>query len=1458
MRRCRTITYTIFLISLIFIIFFLLNSSKLIKSINGMEDVFRSSEVNLTQDYVVIYANELIADVTDEESMRYNTEYLQCLIDKISSIGGGTVKIPAGTFFFTSDNLSFLGIENYIIKCRDNVTIEGCGTNKSIGTILKPVGNFEYGINMFYYNEYDESNGSNTSFLENADFYNFIIDCENAVGSSYDSSGNGFKINLNKNCDWEFVTVKNADSSGFEIGNSINSNIINCIAQDCGKKATESDMGASGFEIYTGYDVESAIYIKECASLGNVKYGFYIENIESEIYTQRPKDGVVISNCISSNNLYDYGGINAYNVIIENSGSYGDYSGDYNKFGINFDETSKHIYIVNCLIEKEFSDVLDTELEYYNSIYWALNNGIAERENGDFFEPLKECTEEEIINYLWNFNSRRSEEDPIEWALNLSLIDNTNDINSICLVEDVINMIWRYAGKPSVEENSSDNSAVNWAINIGMLEENIVLDRNCTKADILTYLYKFSNYDNEFFIEYNLMGGFVEIDNSDNYIAGTDSFSLNNPIKTGYTFSGWSGSNCENVGNMDTSFTPEVNVEINESDVGNKVFIANWIPNTYTIKFDSNDGKGQMVNQEFVYNESQNLRLNQFTKDGYEFKEWNTKKDGTGESFSNVQMINNLTSENNEEIILYAQWDIADLENKKNIFIGDSLLDEMHKIIGGDDFWITERAADLNWLKENLNNLEIDLKDVNIIIGIGKEDLYNNYLQDGSVDIDYVIEKYKNYLNVEIIRLAGLGAKVHFVSVGPFDEEKIDNLNITNESANLFNSKILEEVNGMNYIDLFNEFLDEVNLEEIDYTQADGIHSVPVLYSMKYKMIKENLGQKYLATYEMLNNIVDCTQEEEFYEILKWGLENVYIDPILQTEFGVDKDILNHEVISLLWRYMDMPCVELNEINFTDVTENNLYYDAVIWGVKNEIIENDTNLFYPNTACTKGEFVNILWKLGGNEIVNTGNNFTDIDETSEYLNAINWSVNKGIIKESESNEFLPDSICTRKMAMTFLYNYHYRYANQYTVTYNYSKNGGSDVECAEQLFYYGDKIDLDVVASKPGYEFVGWNTDSDAMAGLTEIYMQGEEIVLYAIFKKDVNVIFIDYEGLEKNEIIKTITIYNNEVGSVDAIEINSYDDWNIEYWVYEDCTDISKIGILPGEKINNISENLNLYGVYSKDITIQFKLNGGKGNLPDDIKSIVYKNSENIDLIKESEIKIPTASLVKNNFEFVGWNTRTGGEGDDFNFNDLRNFSDDTILYAKWIAINEFPFEDISTDAWCYNAVKFVYNRGYILGFNNTQYGPGAKLTRGMIVTILNRMEGNNKVDGECKFLDVKKGEFYYESVKWACAMKIVNGYEDGTFHPNKEITREELAVILRNYTRYKDKDVNMTADLSKFNDGDMISDFALKSVEWAVAAGVITGYEDTNTIKPQGTATRDVVASMLYKYCKKYDSDI
>lgn len=179
-------------------------------------------------------------------------------------------------------------------------------------------------------------------------------------------------------------------------------------------------------------------------------------------------------------------------------------------------------------------------------------------------------------------------------------------------------------------------------------------------------------------------------------------------------------------------------------------------------------------------------------------------------------------------------------------------------------------------------------------------------------------------------------------------------------------------------------------------------------------------------------------------------------------------------------------------------------------------------------------------------------------------------------------------------------------------------------------------------------------------------------------------------------------------------------------------------------------------------------------------------------------------------------------------------------------------PFLDISKTDWCYNAVKFVYNNGYILGFNSTRYGPGEKLTRGMIVTILSRIENGTPTNSECNYIDVAEGEFYTEPVKWATEVGIVQGYVDGTFRPNKAITREELAIVLRNYTRYKGGEVELTADLSGFNDGDTVSDFAQEAIEWAVARGVITGYAHDNTLKPQGTCTRDVAAEMIYKYFK------
>ena len=151
-----------------------------------------------------------------------------------------------------------------------------------------------------------------------------------------------------------------------------------------------------------------------------------------------------------------------------------------------------------------------------------------------------------------------------------------------------------------------------------------------------------------FSITYNLNDGNVAISNPDTYNSKTASFTLNNPVKTGYTFKGWSG----------TDLTGDENqtVTITQGSIGDREYTANWTINTYRVKFNSNGGTGNMNDMNFTYGIAQALTSNAFEKSGYYFYGWNTKADGTGTRYVNEQEVNNLTTVNNDEIILYAEW----------------------------------------------------------------------------------------------------------------------------------------------------------------------------------------------------------------------------------------------------------------------------------------------------------------------------------------------------------------------------------------------------------------------------------------------------------------------------------------------------------------------------------------------------------------------------------------------------------------------------------------------------------------------------------------------------------------------------------------------------------------------------------------------------------------------------------
>ena len=194
------------------------------------------------------------------------------------------------------------------------------------------------------------------------------------------------------------------------------------------------------------------------------------------------------------------------------------------------------------------------------------------------------------------------------------------------------------------------------------------------------------------------------------------------------------------------------------------------------------------------------------------------------------------------------------------------------------------------------------------------------------------------------------------------------------------------------------------------------------------------------------------------------------------------------------------------------------------------------------------------------------------------------------------------------------------------------------------------------------------------------------------------------------------------------------------------------------------------------------------------------------------------------------------------------------TTVYAKWTenaVTPTLPFTDVKSGDWFYEAVQYVYDKGMMTGVSADRFAPASTTTRGMIVTILYRLENEPAVSGGSAFTDVESGAWYADAVAWAAANDIVNGTSATTFAPNSPITREQMAAILYRYAAYKGYDVSQKADLSGYTDAASISGYAKDALAWANAQKLITGVTDT-TLNPQGSATRAQVATILMRLCE------
>ena len=179
--------------------------------------------------------------------------------------------------------------------------------------------------------------------------------------------------------------------------------------------------------------------------------------------------------------------------------------------------------------------------------------------------------------------------------------------------------------------------------------------------------------------------------------------------------------------------------------------------------------------------------------------------------------------------------------------------------------------------------------------------------------------------------------------------------------------------------------------------------------------------------------------------------------------------------------------------------------------------------------------------------------------------------------------------------------------------------------------------------------------------------------------------------------------------------------------------------------------------------------------------------------------------------------------------------------------------FEDVKDGDWFYDDVKYVFDKGLMKGTSDTTFSPADPTSRGMIVTILYRLEGEPAVAAECPFSDVEAGKYYEKAVIWAAENKIVNGYGDGKFGPDDNVTREQLAAILFRFAQFKGYDVSVGEDTNilSYNDAFSISEWAMPAMQWACGAGLLQG-DGAGNLMPANNAARCEAAAILHRFCE------
>lgn len=246
-----------------------------------------------------------------------NSNALNALIDKASSFGG-TLYFPPGTFKFGATAANYSG--DRCIKLKSNVSIIGSGPD----TILQPTGTSSDGLDMFHFNDLIDIESNPANYLENCIFADFVVDGVNQSTKNYTSAGKAFMVNLMRNCHWIRVMSRNIDATGFGMDCPIMCSMHDCVAENCGKAATNTSPGGAGIGIGFGFaENAESILITGCECHDNKTFGLFFEHQRrfstfGHLYKATATLGLISDNNIAYNNYNNFGCIQGLGVQFTN------------------------------------------------------------------------------------------------------------------------------------------------------------------------------------------------------------------------------------------------------------------------------------------------------------------------------------------------------------------------------------------------------------------------------------------------------------------------------------------------------------------------------------------------------------------------------------------------------------------------------------------------------------------------------------------------------------------------------------------------------------------------------------------------------------------------------------------------------------------------------------------------------------------------------------------------------------------------------------------------------------------------------------------------------------------------------------------------------------------------------------------------------------------------------------